>query len=60
MSINVDDVWEKINRVDKCIVEIFKDYLEYLERWILMNENTFKKNFVEEEYEFCVEVCRYV
>lgn len=60
MSINVDDVWEKINSVDKCIVEIFKDYLEYLERWILINEHTFQKNFVEEEYEFCVEVCEYV
>lgn len=57
MGVVVDNLFEKIMDLDKCIIDIFKDYLEYLEQWILINKITFRKNFVEEEYQFCSKVC---
>lgn len=57
---SIDDFWEQIESVDKCILSVFKDYLDYLEQWVLLNKTKFQKNLLEEEFSFCEEISLYV
>ncbi|CAH1165116.1 unnamed protein product [Phyllotreta striolata] len=48
---------EKVEKFDECIRQIFVDFLDYLQQWVLLSK-TFQKNLLEEEFEFCMFVCR--
>lgn len=44
---------KNIEAFDNSLRSVFNIYLEYLQKWILLNQNTFQKNFLEEEWKFC-------
>ncbi|XP_030753033.1 mitogen-activated protein kinase kinase kinase 4 [Sitophilus oryzae] len=51
---------QRIQVFDDCVLKVFKDYLEYLEQWVLFHHNTFQKNLLEEEYNFSFSVVKHI
>ncbi|XP_076250455.1 mitogen-activated protein kinase kinase kinase 4 isoform X2 [Rhynchophorus ferrugineus] len=49
---------KRLKTFDECMTKVFKDYLDYLEQWVLFHHNTFQKNLLEEEYNFSVSVIK--
>nr|XP_022910151.1 mitogen-activated protein kinase kinase kinase 4 [Onthophagus taurus] len=47
---------QSLDSFDDTLQEVFKDYLEYLEEWALLQHDNFQKNLLEEEWKFIVEV----
>ncbi|XP_066255609.1 mitogen-activated protein kinase kinase kinase 4 isoform X2 [Euwallacea similis] len=45
---------------EKCMTKVFKDYLDYLEQWVLFHHNTFQKNLLEEEFIFSRTIVKYI
>lgn len=50
-------MYEKnINSFDASLYSVFEIYLEYFQKWVLLNQNTFQKNLLEDEWRFCCSV----
>ncbi|KAL1505934.1 hypothetical protein ABEB36_005380 [Hypothenemus hampei] len=49
-----------IETFEQCSLKVFKDYLHYLEQWVLYHHDTFQKNLLEEEFKFSLSVVKYV
>lgn len=45
---------------DKCLLNVFEDYLEYLKVWALLQHDNFQKNLLEEEWKFISEILPYI
>ncbi|CAH1963334.1 unnamed protein product [Acanthoscelides obtectus] len=56
----VDSFNVQLASFDDCVSRIFNDYLDYLEQWILLYNHTFQKNLLEDEYDFCLEMCEII
>lgn len=50
----------KLEDFDKCMLEVFNDYLDYLEQWALLDHETFQKNLLEEEWYFACDLIEYI
>ncbi|ENN72954.1 hypothetical protein YQE_10425, partial [Dendroctonus ponderosae] len=51
---------ETLATFEVCMMKVFKDYLEYLEQWVLFPHNTFQKNLLEEDFKFSLSVMKYI
>ncbi|XP_050312904.1 mitogen-activated protein kinase kinase kinase 4 isoform X2 [Anthonomus grandis grandis] len=43
-----------------CLLAVFRDYLGYLEQWVLLHHDTFQKNLLEEEFRFSLGVIKHI
>lgn len=44
---------KNVEAFDGSLCAVFNIYLEYLQKWILLHQNMFQKNLLEEEWKFC-------
>ncbi|XP_057666250.1 mitogen-activated protein kinase kinase kinase 4 [Diorhabda carinulata] len=50
------DFEKKLSKFDDCVKKVFDDYLDYLRRWMLSQEN-FPKSLLEHTHAFAMEIC---
>ena len=51
---------DKLDALDRSLLQVFNDYLEYMEQWALLEHDTFQKNMLEEEWNFICEQVPYI
>ncbi|XP_074030736.1 mitogen-activated protein kinase kinase kinase 4 isoform X2 [Leptinotarsa decemlineata] len=53
-EIITENYQERLESFDKCLKQVFIDFLDYLQQWILFDKSKFQKDVFEEEYKFSV------
>ncbi|XP_018571882.1 mitogen-activated protein kinase kinase kinase 4, partial [Anoplophora glabripennis] len=57
---NLQHFLEKRDKFEQCTLKVFTDYLEYVEQWVLLHQNSFQKNFLEEENQFSRSIIEFI
>lgn len=48
------ELYEKnVYLFDQSLYKVFEIYLEYFQNWVLLNQNQFQKNLMDDEWKFC-------
>lgn len=55
-DLSIDGYVSKLKNFDECMEQFFMAYLEYLENWALLEHETFQKNLLEDEWDYCCEI----
>lgn len=56
----IDTYVSKLKRFDECMEEYFMAYLGYIEKWAVLEHETFQKNLLEVEWDYCNEIIAYM
>ncbi|KAJ8914598.1 hypothetical protein NQ315_017303 [Exocentrus adspersus] len=57
---SVEQFIETRDRFEQCTLKVFTDYLDYLEQWVLLHQNSFQKSLLEEEYQFSCDIVKFI
>lgn len=54
------DFRSKLNDFDASLLKVYELYLEYLEKWALLDHDTFQKSLLEEEWAFSSDIVEHI